>query len=220
MDISIVTKFPAFLDIVPHASDHTCIYYLSKTHRRCKQSNIAKCDTDAAALVCEELIQASSWEDKIDQLRLFARLCCCKQAHRSKLDDYNLLDPLIERWQKERTRSAESHSRDNAVTLSGTVSTPISSQPLVQTTAVRPPPRRSYSLRSRGPASPSLTPETVVCPDSVLPRFRPRLTNPSETIAKKLQKELSARESNLGILYLFSKKESPGFAKSDTPQPL
>src|SRR5690349_18575191 len=129
MDISIMTKFPAFLDIDPHASDHTCIYYLSKPHRRCKQSNIAKRDTDAAALVRDELIQASSWEDKADQLRLLARLCCCKQTHRSKLDDYNLLDPLIEWWQKEWTRSTVSHSRDNAATPSGTVSPPISSQP-------------------------------------------------------------------------------------------
>ena len=207
-----ITSFPSLSDVEQSLvnGNYTCIYYLPKEGRRCK-NHPNRDDRASAFRISRSLDPATTLTLDIEALKDYARLNGCKRWHRSMLEDQGLLGPLALKWQAEiHARSTTSCKLEITTPLVGPPPADVHLPPSPQKVSCTPQRHHRYNLRS-SPIFPEQNSTTSELNDAS--GFRPHLVSPSQTVATVLTKPLTPRDLQSGILYLYTRSSSPGFVK-------
>lgn len=213
-----IADFAAFKEVesLNEVENHTCIYYLIDKRRRCLVAP-SRADIARAQNLRRSIISNVS-NPSLEDLRTYAMLNCCKRFHRTKLEDFELLDPLVEKWQKElrdgqwQTAIVETTAQMNPSTdLVGSAVPSSTSSSLPQAS-------HQYNLRSRTSTQGSSATTQNVNSPPISTGFKPHQISPSQTVASLLMKNLTTRDHKTGSLYLFTRTSSPGHIKIGVTQ--
>lgn len=200
-----VDQFPSFQETLLCPTGSTCIYYLPNQGRTCKLKVSAQ-DSAEARKLCKRFARQQGI--RRSDLEALALAHCCTRYHRQRIQDFQLLQPLIDRWQAEIQESLRVEPMQERLQPS--------QDELASTLAQEPQritifePQTRYELRSRQHTEP--VPEEVQV-NIMSTDFRPHIQPPSSTVLPKLLQPLSLRDRKSGHLYIYERDSSPGFVK-------
>lgn len=203
-----VNQLPSLQDVLQCSPSSTCIYYLPEQRRSCKLSPSI-----------QDLVAAKDFRDRIGNegrlsradLQSLALLLCCKRWHRQRIQDFQLLEPLIDRWHAEVRSSSPPRKSESGLHEPQPQET--SSRPSVQdetqiTAAIDL--SAHYKLRSRRVP---VNGDDQAYANINSTGFRKHKQPTSRTVASKLLQPLTMRDQRPGNLYIYERDSSPGFVK-------